>query len=103
MAPRHEYFVYILSNWDGSNLYVGVTSNLGERLRQHASGVFGGYSSEAETFILRYYEKHNYIRNAIAREKQIKGLSREKKVALIDGVNPEWKDLNPGFPAKEAR
>lgn len=103
MPRKHEYFLYILSNRDGSSLYVGVTSNLGERLKQHALGMFDGYTSKTDAFILRYFEKHNYIRNAIAREKQIKGLTREKKNALIEGVNPDWRNLNLCFQADKSR
>jgi putative endonuclease len=93
----HEYYVYILSSVDGSCLYVGVTSEMGTRLKQHGTGSFKGYTSATDACILRYYEKHKYIRNAIAQEKHIKSLSREKKIALIESVNPEWRDLTTIF------
>ena len=88
------YFVYVLSNWDNSVLYIGVTGNLPRRLYEHRSHLVDGFSNKYNTYKLVYYECTNDVRSAIQREKQLKGWRREKKNALIQGMNPEWKDLS---------
>jgi putative endonuclease len=72
------YFVYILTNWDKSVLYVGVTNNMKRRLNEHFSGSVPGFTRQYSCKYLIYYEKHQYIINAISREKEIKGWKREK-------------------------
>ena len=88
------YFVYVLSNWDNSVLYIGVTGNLPRRLYEHRSHLVDGFSNKYNTYKLVYCECTNDVRSAIQREKQLKGWRREKKNALIQGMNPEWKDLS---------
>jgi putative endonuclease len=91
-----SYYVYILSNQNNSVLYVGVTGDLVRRLEEH-KGKFGKQSSFTRKYNidkLVYYESYNDIRDAIAREKQLKGGSRKKKETLIETTNPEWKDLS---------
>jgi len=88
-------FIYILTNKSHSVLYTGVTSNLALRLYQHQSGVFkDAFTSRYNVHELVYYEEFDYITDAIAREKQIKAGSRQKKIELIERFNPEWKDLS---------
>jgi putative endonuclease len=85
-------FVYILASKSGV-LYVGVTSGLRHRIIEHRLKLVEGFTTRYNIDRLVYYEKFDDIRNAIAREKQIKGWLRAKKVALIESANPTWKDL----------
>jgi putative endonuclease len=86
--------VYILTNKHNKVLYTGVTSNLRVRIYQHRNGVYkNSFSSRYNVYKLVYYESFSRIEEAIRREKLIKGGSRAKKIALINQLNPEWKDL----------
>ena len=85
-------YTYILDSATGT-LYVGVTSNLYLRMMQHKNGTFEGFSATHGCNRLLYFEGHEDIRISIAREKQLKGWRREKKLNLIRKVNPEFKDL----------
>ena len=78
-------------------LYTGVTSNLFKRVAEHKDRVVSGFTSAYNVTKLVYYEEHNTMEEAIAREKQIKGGSRQKKLDLIESRNPEWKDLYDDF------
>jgi len=91
-----SYWVYILSSGSGT-LYVGVTSNLIVRLAEHRSGIVEGFTSKYAVNRLVYYEETSDVWVALAREKQIKGWSRKKKVELIRKVNPSWRDLSRGW------
>jgi putative endonuclease len=84
--------VYILASKSGV-LYTGVTSNLSARIAQHKSALTPGFTKKYHVNRLLWFEPHSSIRSAIAREKQIKGLSRAKKIALIESLNPTWQDL----------
>ena len=90
-------FVYILSNWDDSVLYIGVTSNLPKRLYEHRNGLVNGFTKKYNVHKLVYYEETSYLRSALEREKQLKGWTRAKKVALIQTMNPQWKDLSANW------
>lgn len=90
---RHCYSVYILGSLSGT-LYIGVTNDLVVRVRQHKNHTFGGFTAQYEVTRLLYYERYPDVRTAIAREKQLKGWRREKKVALIEKMNPQWRDLS---------
>ena len=85
--------IYILSNKKNGTLYTGVTSNLVQRIHQHKENTFKGFTGRYDCKNLVYYEVFDDMENAILREKQIKGGSRKKKIALIEGLNPEWMDL----------
>lgn len=85
--------VYIMTNKRNGTLYTGVTSNLPQRVGQHREGVADGFSKRYGCKSLVWYEVHETMESAIAREKQIKGGSRKKKLALIEEKNPQWKDL----------
>jgi putative endonuclease len=85
-------FVYIIAS-RSRNLYTGVTNNLERRLREHREGLVPGFAKRYKIHRLVYYESFGDIRTAIAREKQIKGWDRSKRVALIEGNNPMWADL----------
>lgn len=90
-------FVYIMTNKDNRVLYTGVTSNLFKRVAEHRDKVITGFTSNYNVTKLVYYEEFNTMAEAIAREKQIKGGSRQKKIDLINSRNPEWKDLYEEF------
>ena len=85
--------VYILANRRQGTLYTGVTSNLAQRIFQHRGGATPGFATRYGCNRLVFYEAYERMDEAIAREKQIKGGSRAKKIALIETINPEWKDL----------
>ena len=85
--------VYILANKRNGTLYTGVTSNLVQRVWQHKQGVVEGFTKKYRIKQLVWYELHEGMQGAIMREKQIKAGSRAKKLALIEGMNPEWRDL----------
>ena len=74
-------------------LYIGVTSDIYTRVHQHKIGTFEGFSKHHNCTRLLYYEAHELILQSIAREKQLKGWRREKKLNLIRTVNPNFKDL----------
>ncbi len=87
--------VYILTNDRRTVLYTGVTSNLEQRLARHKLGWSAkAFSQRYNAHTLVYFETTSDIGGAIAREKQIKGWRRAKKVALIEAANPEWRDLS---------
>ena len=87
------YYVYILASKAGV-FYTGITNNLAGRVFQHKSKWNNGFTKKYDVNLLVYYELFSKARDAIAREKQIKAYRREKKVALIDSMNPEWADLS---------
>ena len=93
MDFEKQSYVYILFNKRNGTLYVGVTSNLQGRVYQHKSNIFDGFTKKHEVHKLGYYEIFYDIRDAIAREKQIKAGSRKNKLELIKSMNPDWKDL----------
>ena len=88
-----EYYVYIMTN-KSKTLYTGVTSNLMRRVQEHKEKLIEGFTSKYNIHILVYYESTSSVHAALAREKQIKGWLRAKKIALINSMNPEWKDLS---------
>ena len=75
-------------------LYIGVTNNLERRVEEHKSKAIPGFTAKYNITQLIYYEEGDDINIAIAREKQIKGWLRAKKIALIESINPEWRDLS---------
>jgi putative endonuclease len=92
--PRKNYnfYVYIMASESGT-LYIGVTNDLLRRISEHKEGKIEGFSKRYVCNKLVYFENHQYIYNAIEREKKIKGWKREKKEALIKEMNPFWEDL----------
>jgi putative endonuclease len=95
MAPDRErfYYVYILGSISGT-LYIGVTGSLRRRVWQHKQHASDGFTAQYDVSRLLYFETFRHVGKAIAREKQLKGWRREKKIALIQKANPEWKDLS---------
>ena len=86
------YYVHIVTN-RFKTLYTGITSKLRQRIRQNKTGEFEGFTSKYQLDRLVYWERFKSVHNAIAREKQIKGWRRIKKIELIVGMNPTWADL----------
>lgn len=86
--------IYFMTNKNKTTLYLGVTSNLLNRVNEHKTHKFqNSFTAKYNLEILVFYEFHSTIEEAIAREKQVKKWNREKKEELINAVNPEWKDL----------
>ena len=88
-----QYYTYILAS-KSRVLYVGLTNDLERRLFEHTQKIIKGFTSKSNVSKLVWYEFYENIRDAIAREKQIKGWRREKKLALIESMNPQWRDLS---------
>lgn len=97
-----EYYVYIMSSESGV-LYTGVTNDLVRRAFEHKKKMIKGFTSRYKVSQLVYFESTPDIGVAIAREKQIKGWRRIRKVQLINSVNPEWRDLSLDFMDVELR
>ncbi len=91
--PEKRYYVYIMTNFHHTVLYTGVTDDLQRRVLEHKSGKGGVFTSKYHANQLIYYEFSGDIKAEIEREKQIKAGSRQKKIDLINSINPEWKDL----------
>ena len=89
----HEYYVYIMAG-KSRTIYTGMTNNLQRRVSEHQTGRGSMFTSKYRVNQLVYYETTSSVHVAIAREKEIKAWRREKKVALIEGMNPTWRDLS---------
>ena len=88
-----QYYVYIMTNRSGT-LYTGMTNNLQRRVYEHRSGLTPGFARKYRIMHLVFYETTNNVEEAIAREKEIKGWVRKRKIALIESLNPAWDDLS---------
>jgi putative endonuclease len=88
-----QYCVYIMTNIHNTVLYTGVTNNLKRRVFQHKNGEGGAFTKRYNIHKLVYYELGDNIHMAILREKQIKAGSRQRKIDLVNSLNPEWEDL----------
>lgn len=87
------YYVYMMASHQRT-IYVGVTNDLERRVAEHQTGAIPGFTRRYHVHHLVYYEETSDVVAAIAREKQIKGWRRERKIALIESDNPEWRDLS---------
>ena len=98
--PRREYkfWVYILSN-RSHILYIGVTNNLVGRVADHRQLNPGSFTARYKITRLVYFERFQYINNALTREKELKHWTRAQKIALIESMNPTWEELMPDEPA----
>jgi len=95
-VAMEQYYVYVMTN-KSRTLYTGITNNLERRVYEHKNKLIEGFTKKYNITKLVYYEISNDVEAAIAREKQIKGWLRRKKIALIESVNPQWKDLSKGW------
>ncbi len=96
----HTYYVYIITNKYRSTYYIGVTNNLGKRLRQHSENIEKGVKTFASRYQIRhlvYYEEFSWVQLAIAREKELKGWRRDKKLDLIRSFNATFEFLEDRF------
>ncbi len=93
---KHLYYVYIVTNHEKTVLYTGVTNNLVERLKEHYlnKGQSKTFAGKFFCYNLIYYEEFDYVRDAIAREKELKGWTRGKKEELVKTKNPDGTFLN---------
>jgi len=91
------YFVYILTNGSNAVLYTGMTSNIERRAYEHKQKLIKGFTDKYNLNKLVYYEIYEEVHMAIAREKQIKGGSRQDKIDLVNRKNKEWRDLAEDF------
>ena len=98
--PKREYqfWVYILSN-RSHILYIGVTNGLRKRVFQHRKLTPGSFTARYKITRLVYFERFQYINNALTREKELKHWTRAQKIALIESMNPTWEELMPDEPA----
>jgi putative endonuclease len=92
MKSSKQYYIYILASVS-RKLYLGITNNLWRRVWEHKQGIVHGFAQQFHIKKLVYYEMTGDVRSAIHREKQLKKWRREKKVALIEKMNPTWRDL----------
>ncbi len=89
----YDYYVYILASKKHGTIYTGITNNLERRVFEHKEKLVDGFTKKYGVDKLVYFECCPDVKDAIAREKQIKGWKREKKIALIESSNPNWEDL----------
>ena len=96
MKREYNFWVYMLTNWKRTVLYTGMTNDLPGRLKEHYDnrGNRKTFTGRYHCYNLVYYEWYRYVLNAIAREKEIQNMTREKKNALIEEVNPNWAFYN---------
>jgi putative endonuclease len=92
-------FVYILASRKNGTLYIGVTSNLIQRVYQHRNHLVPGFTDKYKVNKLVYFEKYDEITGAISREKQLKNWQRSWKIVLIEKTNPDWDDLYDNLDA----
>jgi putative endonuclease len=95
-----DFYVYIMTN-RSRTLYIGMTNNLERRVCEHKLKRVPGFTSKYNIHQLVYYETTNDVHVAIAREKELKGWLRAKKIALIESQNPEWRDLSKDWPCRD--
>jgi len=93
-----RYYVYIMSNETNSVLYTGVTNDIARRVWEHKNETGGQFTKRYRVKKLVYVEAHRTARDAIEREKKIKAGSRQKKMDLVNNVNPQWHDLYDELP-----
>ncbi len=91
-----QYYVYIMTN-RSQTLYTGVTNTLQRRVYEHKQHLVAGFTSQYHMTRLVYFEETSDVYAALAREKQIKGWVRAKKMALIESINPEWRDVSEAW------
>ena len=96
----HNYYVYIMTNWNDRVMYIGITNNLERRYFEHTHKLIDGFTSKYNLTKLVYYEHTQDAIAAITREKQLKGWRRSKKDALVQAANPSWRDLSEDWSTK---
>ncbi len=94
MSSTGKYYVYLLTNWNNTVMYVGMTNNLMRRIYEHKNKLVKGFTEKYNVNKLVYFEETQDVIAAIAREKEIKKWRREKKNQLVNRINPTWKELS---------
>ncbi|HEY3706186.1 MAG TPA: GIY-YIG nuclease family protein [Terracidiphilus sp.] len=89
----HNYFTYIVTS-KSRTIYIGMTNSLLKRIAQHKNKTFPGFTSTNNCDRLVWFERFEHVDKAIAREKQLKGWLRSRKITLIENTNPTWEDLS---------
>ena len=89
-----SYYVYLMTNWNNKVMYLGVTNDLERRVYEHKNKLHKGFTEKYNINKLVYFEETSDVTEAITREKEIKKWRREKKNALVERINPKWKDLS---------
>jgi putative endonuclease len=92
----HNYFAYIVAS-RSRTIYIGVTNNLLKRISQHKQKTFPGFTATYNCDRLVWFERFEYVNNAIRRDTQLKGWRRARKIALIEQTNPTWEDLSASW------
>ena len=90
---KNTYYVYILTNWNHHVMYIGVTNDLHRRVYEHKQGLIEGFTKKYHIHKLVYCENCGEIKDAIAREKQLKGWTRKRKNELVEANNPTWEEI----------
>ena len=90
----NHYYVYITTNWNNKVLYIGVTNNIARRIYEHKNKLIDGFTKKYNVYKLVYLEEMNDVEAAISREKQLKGWNKDKKIMLIESINPKWNELS---------
>lgn len=93
LKPKDQYAVYILTNKKNGTLYIGMTGNLERRIFEHKNKVNEGFTKKYNLDKLVYFEIHQYVNDAITREKRLKAWKRQWKINLIEEKNPDWNDI----------
>ena len=93
MSRDWRFWVYIMAS-KSRRIYTGVTNDVERRVKEHKAGLVEGFTRKYRIIRLVYYERFHYVGNAIGREKEIKSWDRQKRVALIERMNPTWEDLS---------
>jgi len=93
MKEEKQYYVYIMASKRNGTLYIGITSNLADRVDKHKKGMYDGFTKKYKIEKLVYYESYDNAYGAIAGEKQLKDWKRDWKIKLIEKDNPTWRDL----------
>jgi len=94
MKEEKQYYVYLMASKRNGTLYIGITSNLADRIDKHKKGMYDGFTKKYKIEKLVYYEIYGDVYRAISREKQLKDWKRDWKIQLIEKDNPAWRDLS---------
>ncbi|WP_342349749.1 GIY-YIG nuclease family protein [uncultured Nitrospira sp.] len=103
LSMAHAYYVYLLTNWNNTVMYVGMTNDLKRRMYEHKKKLVKGFTQKYNINKLVYVEETQDVNAAILREKEIKKWRREKKDSLVMSENPQWKDLSLEFQDSSLR
>jgi len=97
MVSEKTYYIYLMTNWNHRVMYVGVTNDLVRRVYEHKNKLMEGFTSRYNIKKLVYFENTGDIHTTLAREKEIKRWRRDKKDALVQALNSDWRDLSEDF------